>query len=85
MLDLILEAGKYKKKEKLFKGLIQEKVSKLLKEKIIIFGSGRTDAGVHAIAQSAHFVCKNKILKCDKFLKSINHFLNRRRYFNNRY
>ena len=65
------------KKGKTIQGLIQEKVSKLLKEKIIIFGSGRTDAGVHAIAQSAHFVCKNKILECDKFLKSINHFLNR--------
>ena len=49
------------KKGKTIQGLIQEKVSKLLKEKIIIFGSGRTDAGVHAIAQSAHFVCKNKI------------------------
>ena len=64
------------KKGKTIQGLIQEKVSKLLKEKITIFGSGRTDAGVHAIAQSAHFVSKNKILKCDKFLKSINHFLN---------
>ena len=63
-------------KGKTIQGLIQEKVSKLLKEKITIFGSGRTDAGVHAIAQSAHFVSKNKILKCDKFLKSINHFLN---------
>ena len=55
------------KKGKTIQGLIQEKVSKLLKEKITIFGSGRTDAGVHAIAQSAHFACKNKILKCDKF------------------
>ena len=64
------------KKGKTIQGLIQEKVSKLLKEEILIFGSGRTDAGVHAIAQSAHFVCKNKILKRDKFLKSINHFLN---------
>ena len=64
------------KKGKTIQGLIQEKVSKLLKEKVIIFGSGRTDAGVHAIAQSAHFVCKNKILNRDKFLKSINHFLN---------
>ena len=48
------------KKGKTIQGLIQEKFSKLLKEKIIIFGSGRTDAGVHAIAQSAHFVCQNK-------------------------
>ena len=39
------------KKGKTIQGLIQEKVSKLLKEKIIILGSGRTDAGVHAIAQ----------------------------------
>ena len=65
------------KKGKTIQGLIQEKVSKLLKEKIILFGSGRTDAGVHAIQQSAHFDCKTKIIKLDKFLISINHFLNR--------
>ena len=64
------------KKGKTIQGLIQEKLSKLLKEKIILFGSGRTDAGVHAIEQSAHFECKQKILKLEKFLKSINHFLN---------
>ena len=65
------------KKGKTIQGLIQEKISKLLKEKIILFGSGRTDAGVHAIEQSAHFECKNKILKFEKFLISINHFLNK--------
>ena len=57
-------------------GLIQEKLTKLLKEKIILNGSGRTDTGVHAIAQSAHFDCKNRITDLIKFLKSINHFLN---------
>ena len=57
-------------------GLIQEKLTKLLKEKIILNGSGRTDTGVHAIAQSAHFDCKNEILNLIKFLKSVNHFLN---------
>ena len=31
---------------------IENKLSKLLKQKIIIYGSGRTDAGVHAIEQS---------------------------------
>ena len=64
------------KKGKTIQGLVQEKVSKLLKEKIVLFGLGRTDAGVHAIEQSAHFDCKAIIKKSDKFLKSINHFLN---------
>ncbi|MDB9799243.1 tRNA pseudouridine synthase A [Candidatus Pelagibacter sp.] len=64
------------KKGSTIQGLIQEKLTKLLKEKIILNGSGRTDTGVHAIAQSAHFDCKNKIIDLIKFLKSINHFLN---------
>ena len=65
------------KKGKTIQGLVQEKISKILKEKIILFGSGRTDRGVHAIEQSAHFECKSKIINYDIFLKSINHFLNR--------
>ena len=63
------------KKGKTIQGLIQENISKLLKEKILLFGSGRTDTGVHAIEQSAHFDCRNKINKIDQFLKSINYFL----------
>ena len=64
------------KKDKTAQGLIQDKVSKLLKEKVVIFGAGRLDSGVHAIEQSAHFECKKKIIKLDKFLKSLNYFLN---------
>ena len=64
------------KKGSTIQGLIQQHLSKLLKEKIILNGSGRTDAGVHAHAQSAHFDCQKKILDLTKFLKSINHFLN---------
>ena len=63
------------KKGPTIQGLIQEKLSKLLKEKIVLHGQGRTDAGVHAFEQSAHFDCKNKINQTIKFLKSINHFL----------
>ena len=65
------------KKGKTIQGLIQEKISKLLKEKITLLGSGRTDTGVHAIEQSAHFECKNEIKQPDRFLKSMNHFLNK--------
>ena len=65
------------KKGKTIQGLLQEKISKLLNEKIILLGSGRTDTGVHAIEQSAHFDSKKQIKEFDRFLKSINHFLNK--------
>ena len=64
------------KKGKTIQGLIQKKISKILNEKILLIGSGRTDTGVHAIEQSAHFDCKNEIKFLNKFLKSINYFLN---------
>jgi|TARA_B110000259_G_scaffold11564_1_gene12547 tRNA pseudouridine38-40 synthase len=63
-------------KGKSIQKLIQVKLSTLLKEKVSLVGSGRTDAGVHALEQSAHFDCKKKIQNIDKFLKSINHFVN---------
>ncbi len=65
------------KKGKTIQGLIQDAISKILKERIVLFGSGRTDTGVHAIEQSAHFECKKRIKEFDKFLKSINFFLNK--------
>ena len=65
------------KRGKTIQGLIQKKISILLKEKITLLGSGRTDSGVHAIEQSAHFDCKSKINEPKRFLKSINYFLNK--------
>tara|TARA_Y200000002_G_scaffold357073_1_gene339333 strand:+ start:1456 stop:2196 length:741 start_codon:yes stop_codon:yes gene_type:complete len=63
------------KKGKTVQGLIQEKISKLLNKRIIIYGAGRLDSGVHAKEQSAHFDFNQEIENKDKFLKSINFFL----------
>ena len=57
---------------------IEKNLSKILKEKIRIYGSGRTDAGVHAENQSAHFDIKNNILNKYKFISSVNYFLNKK-------
>ena len=55
---------------------VQLALSRLLKEKIKLYGSGRTDAGVHALEQSAHFDVKNKIQNINRIVKSLNFFLN---------
>ncbi len=65
------------KKGNSIQGLIQKKISKVLREKITIIGSGRTDSGVHAIEQSAHFDCIKIIKDYKIFLKSVNYFLNK--------
>ena len=50
--------------------VLEKALSKFLKDKIKVIGSGRTDAGVHAKGQSAHFKTNRKIDYKDKdFLK----------------
>ena len=58
---------------------IQKTLSKILKQKINLYGSGRTDSGVHAFAQSAHFSTKVKINNKLVFLNSVNFFLNKKK------
>ena len=54
---------------------IQNALKKVLRSKIKINGSGRTDAGVHAKGQSANFIINNEIKDNYKFLSSVNFFL----------
>ena len=60
---------------------IQEKIEKALKKtlksKIRIIGAGRTDKGVHAFGQFANFIILNKIEQKNKFINSVNFFLNK--------
>ena len=40
--------------------VLQKAVFNLSKEKVVITGAGRTDSGVHALAQVAHFDLEKK-------------------------
>ena len=60
--------------ENTIQGKLNEIIGRYLDEEVDIAGSGRTDAGVHALAQVANF----KTAKCfdkEKFLKEVNSFL----------
>jgi len=54
--------------------VIEDKLSTLLGERVYIFGSGRTDSGVHAINQYFHFRTK-KTLPLEAYLFGLNSLL----------
>ena len=56
-------------------GVLEKVLHKFLNDKVRVIGSGRTDAGVHASEQSAHFKTKNKIINNNMFINSLNFFL----------
>lgn len=47
--------------ERTIQGILEQTLSELLGEKIEISGSGRTDAGVHAKGQTAHFRTRQNV------------------------
>ena len=57
---------------------IEKILSKFLKKKVNITGSGRTDAGVHSKNQSAHFDHEKLIFDKYKLITSVNYFLNKK-------
>ncbi len=54
--------------------VLEEKLSVLLRKKIVIVGAGRTDTGVHAKQMYAHFDYDD-IIEIDKFIFKLNSFL----------
>lgn len=49
------------KSEPTIQELIENAISTMTRQKITLYGSGRTDAGVHALGQVANFVCQSRM------------------------
>ncbi|MGB5157469.1 tRNA pseudouridine synthase A [Desulfobacterium sp. N47] len=55
-------------------GEIEKAIFAMTKQKIALTGAGRTDAGVHALAQVANFICDTN-LEPDSFYRGLNSLL----------
>ena len=54
--------------------VLEEALSTLTRERVVIHGASRTDAGVHALGQSCHFDTESRI-PADKFSYAVNTLL----------
>ena len=56
-------------------GEVEKALEKLHKEKITLYGSGRTDSGVHALGQAANFYTPIDSIPAENFVRALNAFL----------
>ena len=64
------------KNARTIQGEIERTINSLTREKITLTGSGRTDAGVHAFAQTANFHCNSR-LSPETLKKGINSLIDK--------
>ena len=57
-------------------GTLEQTLRRMLRERVTVVGSGRTDAGVHALAQVAHVRTRSR-LSCARLQHSLNQLLPR--------
>jgi tRNA pseudouridine38-40 synthase len=62
-------------KNRSVQGEIESALEKIHRHKVDIAGSGRTDTGVHAKAQTAHFFSDIQNIKAERFVRAINAYL----------
>ena len=75
MMEAVTTAGRDRAiRKRLFREKIEETLTRLLGETVEIDGAGRTDAGVHALGQSANFHTDRK-LDPEKLKAELNTYL----------
>lgn len=60
--------------ENTIQGKLETALSRILEEPIEVYGSGRTDAGVHAMHQVASFRCEST-MPAEEMLRALRHYL----------
>lgn len=63
--------------ERTVQGEIEKALEKVHKQKIILYGSGRTDSGVHALGQAANFYSPIDSIPAENYVRALNAFLPR--------
>ncbi len=56
-------------------GELEKALEKLCKQKVPVYGSGRTDSGVHALGQAANFYSPFESMPAENYVRAINAFL----------
>ena len=79
-LDICYDGSRYKGWQRLsdgdntVQGKLERTLSRILGEPIEISGSGRTDAGTHAVGQVANFHCQSN-MPCEEILSQLRRYL----------
>jgi tRNA pseudouridine38-40 synthase len=79
-LDICYDGTKYKGFQRLpgneltIQGKLEQTLSRLLDENVEVSGSGRTDAGTHAMGQVVNFHC-NSVMPCEEILDGLRKYL----------
>ena len=61
--------------ERTVQGEIEKALEKIHKEKTTLYGSGRTDSGVHAVGQAANFYSPVDSMPAENYVRALNAFL----------